>query len=38
MAASTERLPSDAVIRAWTRLIRAQQTALSIVVQSSPDL
>jgi DNA-binding MarR family transcriptional regulator len=31
MAASTERLPSDAVIRAWTRLIRAQQAALSAV-------
>jgi len=31
MAASTERLPSDAVIRAWTRLIRAQQAALAAV-------
>ena len=26
-----ERLPSDAVIRAWTRLIRAQQAVLSAV-------
>jgi DNA-binding MarR family transcriptional regulator len=31
MAAMTERPPSDAVIRAWTRLIRAQQVALSAV-------
>src|SRR5215468_3365969 len=29
--AMPERLPSDAVIRAWTRLIRAQQAALSAV-------
>ena len=26
-----ERLPSDAVIRAWTRLVRAQQQALAAV-------
>src|SRR6266566_841845 len=31
MAAMPERPPSDAVIRAWTRLIRAQQAALSAV-------
>jgi DNA-binding MarR family transcriptional regulator len=31
MAAMPERPPSDAVIRAWTRLIRAQQTVLSAV-------
>ena len=31
LPAMPERLPSDAVIRAWTRLIRAQQTALSAV-------
>jgi DNA-binding MarR family transcriptional regulator len=31
MGLMPERLPSDAVIRAWTRLIRAQQTVLSAV-------
>jgi DNA-binding MarR family transcriptional regulator len=31
MPAMPERLPSDAVIRAWTRLIRAQQAALAAV-------
>jgi DNA-binding MarR family transcriptional regulator len=29
MAAMPERLPSDAVIRAWARLIRAQQSVLA---------
>jgi DNA-binding MarR family transcriptional regulator len=31
MAAMPDALPSDAVIRAWTRLIRAQQTVLAAV-------
>jgi DNA-binding MarR family transcriptional regulator len=31
MAAMPERLPSDAVIRAWARLIRAQQAVLAAV-------
>jgi DNA-binding MarR family transcriptional regulator len=31
MPAMPERLPSDAVIRAWTRLIRAQQAVLAAV-------
>jgi DNA-binding MarR family transcriptional regulator len=31
MAAMPDALPSDAVIRAWTRLVRAQQTVLAAV-------
>jgi hypothetical protein len=31
MAAMPERLPSDAVIRTWVRLVRAQQVVLSAV-------
>src|SRR5947209_20067851 len=31
MAAMSERPPSDAVIRAWARLVRAQQAVLAAV-------